>query len=228
MKQVANHQTDREELRDKIDRALDVPMALIAAVALILIIVELATEVTAEWAHVLEITSWLIWSAFAGEFLLKLLLSTRKRLYIRQHWVELLIVAVPFLRIFRILGILRFSRSIAMLRLLLFTQFGAGQLSRILTRRIGYLLAVTALVIFSGAAGGYILETPAEGSRLITFGDSLWWSAGLITTVSTEIFPITTGGRLLAFSLMIYGMVGFSFLAASIASFLIGKQTDDK
>jgi voltage-gated potassium channel len=215
---------DREELRDLLDEALDVPMAILAFIALVLIIIDLTTEVSPEWRLRIDMVFWFVWTAFLAEYIAKLLLSENKRRYIRTHWIELAILIVPFLRIFIVFRILKVTRSLAMLRLLLYTRFGINEFGKLLGHRIFYLTIITTVVIFSGAAGMYLLEYNEPGSRVKSFGDALWMTASLVTTVASDIFPTTAGGRVLAFVLMVYSMVVFSYLAASIAAFFVRKK----
>jgi len=219
---------DREELRDAIDSALDIPLAILAFLALVLIIIDLTTTVPPVWRLRLDIVYWFVWGSFLIEYLVKLLLSVDKRKYVTAHWVELAIIAVPFLRILRILKVVRLTRSVALLRFFLFSRLGLSGLEAVLTHRIAYLLAVTTVVVFLGAVGGAILEIGADGARIRTFGDALWWSTTLVTTVASEIFPVTTGGRILAVVLQIYGVAVFTFLSGTIAAYFIGKQKEEK
>lgn len=214
---------NREKLRDLLDEALDVPMSILALIALVLIIIDLTTDVSPEWRLRIDVVFWFVWSAFLAEYVAKLLLSDNKRQYVRTHWVELAMIVIPFLRILRVFRVLRITSSLAVLRLLLYSRFGISEIGKLLGHRLFYLSVITSIVILSGAAGAYILEGDAPESQVKTFGDALWMSASLVTTVASDIFPATAGGRVLAFALMVYSMVVFGYLAASIAAFFIGK-----
>jgi voltage-gated potassium channel len=76
--------------------------------------------------------------------------------------------------------------------------------------------------ILLDAAAGLLLETGAPGATIEDFGDALWWSGALMTTVGSEIYPVTAGGRVLGFVLMLYAVGIFSYFIASIASVLVG------
>ena len=89
-------------------------------------------------------------------------------------------------------------------------------------RRLGQLALVSVMVIMIGAAVGFILENGAPGSQIDTFGDALWWSATIVTTVASELYPVTLGGRIVGFLLMLYAVGIFSYFIASIASILVG------
>ena len=72
--------------------------------------------------------------------------------------------------------------------------------------RIGQLAIISAMVILIGAALGFLLEVGAPGTKIQDFGHALWWSAALVTTVSSELYPVTAAGRVLGFVLMIYAI----------------------
>jgi voltage-gated potassium channel len=81
------------------------------------------------------------------------------------------------------------------------------------------------MVILIGAVLGFLLEVGAPGSPIKDFGDALWWSAALVTTVSSELYPVTTGGRILGFLMMIYAIGIFTYFIGSVASVLVALDT---
>jgi voltage-gated potassium channel len=212
----------REELRKRLDRYLDLPLALASVLLVLLAIIELSGEVSEPWQSRLEVLGWFLWALFFVEFGVKFALAPSKRAYLRRHWLEALVVLVPVLRILRVLRVLRATRALPVFRLLVFGGQGSGGVLVLLKRRrLGQLALISVLVILIGAAAGFMLESDAPGSRMETFGDALWWSASLVTTVASEIYPVTPGGRILGFLLMLYAVGIFSYFIASISSLLI-------
>ena len=213
----------REELREKLDRYLDLPLALASVVVALLIIIQLSGEVSERWQGRLEALSWGLWGLFFLEFVVKFALAPVKRRYVRKHWLDVLVVLLPFLRFLRLARILRTTRALPALRLLIFGGRGSeSTLALLKRRRLGQLAIISLIVILLGAAVGFLLEGDASGSQIRTFGDALWWSATLITTVGSELQPTTIGGRILGFLLMLYAVGIFSYFIASIASVLVG------
>jgi voltage-gated potassium channel len=53
----------------------------------------------------------------------------------------------------------------------------------------------------------------------------LWWSAVLVTTIGSELYPVTTGGRILGFLIMIYAIGIFTYFIGSMASVLVTLDT---
>jgi voltage-gated potassium channel len=121
------------------------------------------------------------------------------------------------------LSVLRASRALPLFRLAVFGGRGSGAtLTLLRRRRLGQLAIVSVLVVLLGAAAGLLLEAGAPGAPIEGFGDALWWSAALVTTVGSEIYPVTAGGRVLGILLMLYAVGIFSYFIASIASVLVG------
>ena len=65
------------------------------------------------------------------------------------------------------------------------------------------------------------MEAGAPGARIQDFGDALWWSGALVTTVSSELYPVTAAGRVLGFLLMLYAIGIFTYFIGSVSSVLV-------
>ncbi|MDQ3386665.1 MAG: ion transporter [Actinomycetota bacterium] len=224
-KRLKDDPTTREELREKLDRYLDVPLALASVVVVLLIIIQLSGELAAPWQGRVEILSWILWGLFFAEFMAKFILAPVKRRYLRTHWLDVLVVLLPFLKFLRLARVLRATRALPVLRLLIFGGRGSSStLALLKRRRLGQLGIVSGMVVLIGASIGYLLEIDAPGSNIQSFGDALWWAATLVTTIGSEISPSTTGGRIVAFLLMLYAVGIFSYFIGAIASVLV--ETD--
>ncbi len=117
---------------------------------------------------------------------------------------------------------MRATRALPLLRLLIFGGRGSeSSLTLLKRRRLGQLAIVSAMVILMGAATSFLLEAESPGSQIRTFGDALWWSATLVTTVGSELYPVTVGGRILGYLLMLYAIGIFSYFIGAIASVLV-------
>lgn len=221
----------REELRERLDRYLDVPLALASVLLVLLAVIELSGDVGEPWRGRLAVLGWALWALFFVEFAVKFALAPVKRVYLRHNWLDALMVLVPFLRLLRVLSILRATRALPIFRLLVFGGGTSGATVELLKRRrLGQLGLISALVILIAAAMGFILESDAPGTQMETFGDALWWSSTTVTTVASEVNPVTAGGRILGFLLMLYAVGVFSYFIASVASVLVesdARQTPE-
>jgi voltage-gated potassium channel len=167
--------TLREELHQRLDNYMDLPLALASVLLVLLAIIDLSGEVAEPWQSRLDTLGWFLWSLFFVEFALKFALAPSKRLYLRRHWLDVLVVLVPFLRILRVFRILRATRALSVFRLLVFGGQGtSATLTLLKRRRLGQPAIISVLVVLIGAAAGFILEAGAPGSQIQSFGDALW------------------------------------------------------
>ncbi len=93
-------------------------------------------------------------------------------------------------------------------------------------RAFGYVLMVTVIVTFGGAAGMYALENPNPGFN--SYGMALWWTAMRVITAGNEFNPSTPEGRGLAFLIAIFGYTIFGYVTATFATFFIGRDAEEK
>src|SRR5690606_16700642 len=66
-----------------------------------------------------------------------------------------------------------------------------------------------------------------RGSGFASFGESLWWTAMLLTSLGSEAWPHSNEGRVLCFLLSLYGFAVFGYLTATLASFFVDRDASD-
>lgn len=93
-------------------------------------------------------------------------------------------------------------------------------------RAFGYVLALTLIICFVGAAAMYAFEQEAGGFQ--NYMDALWWTAMLLTTIASEYWPQTPEGKAISFLLSVYSLAVLGYFTASLASFFIGQDATDK
>ncbi len=93
-------------------------------------------------------------------------------------------------------------------------------------RAFGYVIAITLLVTFGGAAGMYALEKETAGFE--SYSMALWWTAMRVITAGNEFNPATPEGRGLAFMIAVFGYTIFGYVTATFASFFIGRDAEEK
>jgi voltage-gated potassium channel len=94
-------------------------------------------------------------------------------------------------------------------------------------RGFGYVVALSVVVTLAGAAGMYAFENEVEGG-LKSYGEALWWTAMLLTSLGSEYWPKTAEGRVLCFLLSLYGFAVFGYVTATLATFFIGRDAEDE
>ena len=224
----------RWELLAEVDRLTTVPLAFVSLAWLVLIIIDLVQGLP----PALETLTWIIWGLFIVDVAIELLIAPNRPAYLRSNWLSVLSLALPALRVFRlvpalrILGAGRALRSISLLRVLTGVNRGLRALRATLERNgFAYVLGGTLLVALVGAAGLLAFEGPGEEARTLMdgrvglrdYGDALWASAMLLVTIGSAFEPQTPEGRVLALLIAVYGFAVFGYITATLATILIGR-----
>lgn len=175
------------------------------------------TEISTSTQNMLEIFQWTTWAIFALDLGTGIWKASDKKKYLKTHPLEILSVALPFLR---------------PLRLLRVVSFGALAIQKI---AVGKQLAITfkvflfsILIAYIGAVQITITERGVEGSNIKSFGDGLWWAVTTVTTVGYgDRFPTTSVGRVLAVGLMLVGISLMGVITASVAAWFVKMSQDE-
>ncbi len=223
-KTIVRH-SGRWRLLDELDDWLGIPMMLLSLVWLVILIVEL----THGGSRLLETLGTVIWILFIAEFALRFTLAPEKGTFLRRNWLTIIALIVPAFRLFRALSVFRATRALRSLRLVRIV--GAANRSMnalresLRRRQAGYVGAATAAVVLIGAAGMLSFEpaTEVEGG-FRSYPDALWWTVMLISSLGSGYWPVTTEGRLLTALLALYGLGVIGYIAATFASFFVGRD----
>lgn len=208
---------------DTIERATELPMLLLAVAMVLLLLAPFALDLSATGELVVFALDWAIWAAFALELTVKTYLAPSRRGYLRSHWLDVVIVVVPFLRPLRLARMAPVARSMRVLRLLAFAARSAGALRAVFgTHGVQYLLIAGALFVVAAAGVVTILERGGSGA-IDGFGTALWWALSTVTTVGYgDVVPTTAAGRVVGVAVMLVGIGLFGVLTASVAAYFVG------
>ena len=224
MKQQLNY--ERNKLLNSVQNILEGPMIFLGFVWLILLVIELIWGLSKP----LEYTSLTIWIIFILDFVIKFILAPEKIIFFKKNWltaISLLIPALRVFRIFRFVRLLRGLRGIRLVRIISSLNRSMKSLGATMKRRaLGYVLGLTLLIIFAGAAGMFAFEKMNPGFE--SYGMALWWTAMRVITAGNEFHPITPEGRGLAFFIAIFGYSIFGYITATFATFFIGRDAEEK
>lgn len=219
----------RRRLLHDLEDKLETPLLILGVIWLILLIVELISGLTPFF----EAVSYVIWGIFVVDFIVKFSLAPAKLPFLKSHWLTMLSLLVPALRVFRfarVIRLLRLSRGLRGIRLFrVITSFRRSMASvgGLLGRRgFGYVVILTLIVVVLGAAGMVAFESEVDSPVAPkTFWSALWWTAMLVTTIGSEYWPQSVEGKLLTLILSIYSVAVFGYIAATIATYFIGQET---
>ncbi len=227
MRQGMTPDNERKETLEQLEDWIETPMTVLGFVWLVLLVVEL----TRGLPPALEVLTSIIWACFVLEFTLKFALAPEKVRFLRRNWPAALSLLAPALRLLRVARagrIFRMGRFVRELRLVKVI----GSLNRsISTLRTnfrhfgaGYVALMSVVVTLVGAAGMYAFEHDLSGGDgLRSYGDALWWTAMIMTTLGSQYWPVTVEGRILGFLLSLYAFGVFGYVAGALAGYFIGR-----
>lgn len=224
---------ERQQTLQEFEDALDLPMAILALATLLLIIARIAVRMDADTARAVTLAITLVWWLFVLEFAIEVFLAPDRWKFIKTHWFEAITVLLPFLRVFyifrgiRAVAILFSTQSTALARSLVILKRGfKGFADSLAMRSFPIVLGMTVVVAAVGSLSMYFIERRAGHATIRDYGDALWWTMGTITTVGTELYPVTSEGRVVATMLMIYGVSVFGYLAGVLASYFVRMDSE--
>jgi len=223
---------ERRELLEQVEGWLEVPMLILGFVWLILLGIELLWQKV--WAQnpIFDAVSNVIWVVFIINFVVELILAPRKLDYFKRNWLTALSLIVPALRVFRItrvVGVVRGARAgrgIRLVKVVGSLNRGMRALGASMGRRgLGYVAALTVILTLSGAAGMYAFENEyPEG--LHSYGEALWWTAMMMTTMGSAYWPQSPEGRALCVVLALYAFAVFGYVTAALATYFVGRDAE--
>lgn len=126
--------------------------------------------------------------------------------------------ALRFLRLFQALKLVRYSR--AMRRF--------SRALNIIKEEFLLFVLITFILIYFSALGIYYLERNAQPEVFKSVFDSLWWAVSTLTTVGYgDIYPITVGGKLFTYFILVIGLGIIAIPAGLISSAMAEARREE-
>lgn len=180
--------------------------------------------------HVIEVISVII---FTIEYILRIYMSEKKLRFIFSFFgiIDFLAIlpfylafgvdlrslrALRFLRLFRIFKLVRYNKAL-------------NHFSRAIRgakEQIFLFIFITLLLIYFSAVGIYYFENEAQPEHFYSIFDSLWWAIITLTTVGYgDVYPITVGGKVFTFVILMIGL-GIVAIPTGIISSALTTSVD--
>ena len=126
--------------------------------------------------------------------------------------------ALRLIRLFRILKLARYSRAMR--------RFHVAMLS--IREELIMFIVLTMILIYLASVGIYYFENEAQPDKFTSVFHSLWWAISTLTTVGYgDVYPITMGGKIFTFCILIVGL-GIVTVPAGIVASALSKTTKDE
>jgi len=209
-------------------RLFDLSIQFLIVLSLITFSIETLPGLSENIRYWLRLTEVACVTIFSIEYLLRLLVADSKPRFVFSFFGIIDFLAIlPF---YLALGIdLRSVRAFRLLRL--FRIFKLARYSKAIRRfhrafvivkeELVLFLFVTAILLYLAAVGIYYFENQAQPEKFASVFHSLWWAVITLTTVGYgDAYPITLGGRIFTFMILIVGLGVVSVPAGLVASAL--------
>ena len=170
---------------------------------------------------------------FSAEYLLRVYVSKKPYKYIFSFYGLIDIIAIlPFylntfldlrflrafrvFRVFRALKLMRYNKALSRFNLAF----------KIVKEEIILFFMVTLVLIFITSAGIYFFENEAQPEVFKSVFHSAWWSIVTLTTVGYgDVYPITLGGKIFTFFVLMIG-VGLVTIPAGLVATALSKARE--
>lgn len=225
----------RERLRKIVDdnttkkgRIFDIAIQVLIFISLIAYTIETLqhnseqTKLILKWIESVSIVIFLI------EYFLRIYVAERRLRYIFSFYglIDFLAILPFFLtkvfdlrslrafrifRIFRAFKLIRYNRALNRFALV----------AKLIREEVILFLIVTGIFLFLASAGIYYFENQAQPEVFASIFHSAWWAIVTLTTVGYgDVYPITVGGKLFTFFILMLGVGIVTIPAGLVASAL--------
>jgi len=208
----------------------------------ILIILSLVTFSISTLPDLSEQTKALLWEIeaftvviFSVEYLLRIIVATHKLKFIFSFYgiIDLAAILPFYLAIGIDLRTVRAFRILRLIRILKLTRYSSavGRFHRafiIAKDELALFLFVTIILLYLSAVGIYYFENATQPDQFKSVFHSLWWAVATLTTVGYgDVYPVTAGGRIFTFLVLMMGLGIVAVPAGLVASALSRAREEE-
>lgn len=230
----------REKLRNIIDdnttkkgRIFDYTIQVLILISLISYALETLPELEASQRKILRVIEYVSVIIFTIEYVLRIYVAKKPLKYIFSFYgiIDFLAIFPFYLRMATDLRSLRAFRVFRIFRAFKLVRYNKAlmrfhQAWKIVREEVILFLIVTAIFLYLASAGIYYFENPQQPEIFSSIFTSGWWSVVTLTTVGYgDVYPITTGGKLFTFFILMIG-VGIVTIPAGLVSSALTKARD--
>ena len=222
-----------EETDTKAGKIFDISIQILIIASLICFSISTIPSLSNTFNNYLDYFEVFSITVFSVEYCLRIIVSKKRLKYIFSFYGIIDLFAIlPFylslgidlrslrilrlFRLFRIIKLVRYSRALNRFHIAL--KYAKEELS------IFFMAAI--LLIFLSGAGIYFFENPVQPEVFSSIFSSLWWAVATLTTVGYgDIYPITIGGKIFTFFILMIGL-GIVAVPAGILSSSLSKARE--
>lgn len=208
---------ERERIAELVARRLDGVMTALGVIFLLVVLGESLTAEDSPLQPVFAVVGWGLWALFVTEFAARAVIAPSRKEFFKKNWWQLIFLFVPFLRFLRTLRALRALRAGKVVS----SALRASRASKKLVGRLGWLIAVTTIVILASS------QLLFELGNYDAYARALHDAA--LGTMTGEPLSIDSGlADILEVVLAAYSVVVFAGLAGSLGAFFLERRVGEE
>jgi len=213
----------------------ELPIELLVVANLIALAFETLPNLSPFWHQALWNFEVFCAAVYTVEYAFRVYLARPRWRYVVSFYgiIDLLAIAPFYLLVAFNLQAVRAFRLLRLLRLFKLVRYTNAvhrfRRAFAIARDDLVLFGVSALIVlYLAAIGIYHFEHEAQPDRYSSVFDSLWWAVATLTTVGYgDIYPITPGGRLFTFFVLVLGLGFVAVPSGLIASALSRVRAEE-
>lgn len=203
-----------EDSDTKAGRAFDLIFQTLILFSLISFSIETLPNLSDGFIQILRISEVVIVILFTIEYIMRLTVADKKLKFIFSFYGLIDLFAIlPFyvasgidlrsirvfrlFRLFRFFKLMRYSKAIRRMR----------DAFMMIKEELVLFFVATLFLLFFSAVGIYYFENPIQPENFQSIFHSLWWAVATLTTVGYgDVYPITIGGKIFTFFMLMIGL----------------------
>lgn len=229
-----------EDSDTRLGKSFDLTVQTLIIVSLVSFSIETIPGLSAGSRRVLEFVEVVCIALFTVEYMLRIIVARKKLSFIFSFYglVDLLAILPFYLAAGLDLRSVRAFRLLRLVRILKLTRYSEAMRTLksafvLVREELTLFLIVSLIILYLAAVGIYYFENAVQPEAFSSIFSSLWWAVATLTTVGYgDIYPITVGGKIFTFFILLIGLGVVSVPAGLLASALsqakkFTKENDD-
>jgi len=198
--------------------------------------IETIPDLEVETQLFLHYFEWFCIIIFSIEYLIRIYIAENKLKFIFSFYGLIDLIAIlpfylsfgvdlrsarilRFLRLFRLIKLVRYNRALRRFNLAF----------KLIKEELIMFSVVSLILIYLSAVGIYYFENAVQPESFSSIFSSLWWSVVTLTTVGYgDVVPITIGGRIFTFVILMIGLGIIAIPSGMISSALTEARNIEK
>jgi voltage-gated potassium channel len=213
----------------------ELPIELLVVANLLALAFETLPDLSPFWRQTLWTFEVFCAAVYTVEYGVRLHLARPRWKYVTSFYgiIDLLAILPFYLMVVFNLQAIRAFRLLRLLRLFKLVRYTDAvrrfRRAFAIARDDLVLFGVSAMIVlYLSAIGIYHFEHEVQPERFSSVFDSLWWAVATLTTVGYgDIYPITPGGRLFTFFVLVLGLGFVAVPSGLLASALSRVRAED-